>query len=192
MNVIFVVFVAVHSDARTTQAACMCLHAALNTTNAPGQMHVHQSKASTQSHHQLANMPYIPSRVNWSVTKHGAFITSDTNGFKIAHCAFAFRLLPAEGLTHVAMADVAKLNALAAAAPVAEGSALFAALLHCCGSQKWVAELARRLPVGDLDALLRAADEADAALGREDWLEAFAAHPRVGLHEKFLFYLTGF
>ena len=35
-------------------------------------------------------------------------------------------------------------------------------------------------PYADLAALQRAADEVWLGLGPEDWLEAFAAHPRIG------------
>jgi hypothetical protein len=76
--------------------------------------------------------------------------------------------------------DVAALNALAAAAsPHDETSPVFAQLLHCCGSRAWVRGMLRALPVADFEALSRAADTVDATLSRDDWLEAFAAHPRV-------------
>ncbi len=39
--------------------------------------------------------------------------------------------------------------------------------------------LARR-PFADLEQLLGAADEIWAALGRDEWLEAFSHHPRIG------------
>ncbi len=54
------------------------------------------------------------------------------------------------------------------------------ALLSCCGSEKWSKAVARRRPFDDLDALLSAAEEEWTKLGREDWLEAFAAHPKIG------------
>lgn len=78
------------------------------------------------------------------------------------------------------MGDVSTLND-AAASPGAleDGAALFQALLHCCGSRKWVVELGKRLPVRDFEDLCRVSDAADATLERRDWLEAFAAHPRV-------------
>ncbi|KAG7391795.1 hypothetical protein PHYPSEUDO_003415 [Phytophthora pseudosyringae] len=71
---------------------------------------------------------------------------------------------------------------VAAAAPDAElaGSPFHQKLLHCCGSRRWAAEMAKKFPVRDLEELLQAADEVDASLTREDWLEAFAAHPRIG------------
>lgn len=50
----------------------------------------------------------------------------------------------------------------------------------CCGSTAWAAEVVRRRPYADADALLRAADQAWWALGPEHWHEAFRAHPRIG------------
>jgi len=65
------------------------------------------------------------------------------------------------------------LNALAA--PQAE-----AELLACCGSTAWAAGMAQHRPFADADAMAANADQVWAALGQEDWLEAFAAHPRIG------------
>lgn len=55
-----------------------------------------------------------------------------------------------------------------------------AALLRCCGSSRWAAEVAGRRPFGDQAALHAAADEAWDRTSREDRLEALAAHPRIG------------
>ncbi|EEY54648.1 uncharacterized protein PITG_22105 [Phytophthora infestans T30-4] len=76
--------------------------------------------------------------------------------------------------------DLSVLN-MAAAAPGAEeaGSPFRQKLLHCCGSTRWVAEMSKRFPVRDFAELCQAADAVDASLTREDWLEAFAAHPRA-------------
>lgn len=77
----------------------------------------------------------------------------------------------------MALADV---NRAAADANAHDpGSALFQSLLYCCGSRRWVANLLRLFPVSDFDALCRASDAAEKSMTREDWLEAFAAHPRV-------------
>ncbi|NNE34925.1 MAG: 2-oxo-4-hydroxy-4-carboxy-5-ureidoimidazoline decarboxylase [Rhodothermales bacterium] len=54
------------------------------------------------------------------------------------------------------------------------------ALLSCCGSTAWSKAVAGRRPFDDLAALLEAADEEWSKLGRDDWLEAFAAHPKIG------------
>jgi 2-oxo-4-hydroxy-4-carboxy-5-ureidoimidazoline decarboxylase len=55
-----------------------------------------------------------------------------------------------------------------------------AALLTCCASHRWAAEVAARRPYNDLDTLRRVSDAALAALGWSDVLEALAAHPRIG------------
>ncbi|KAG7399234.1 hypothetical protein PHYBOEH_009273 [Phytophthora boehmeriae] len=69
----------------------------------------------------------------------------------------------------------------AAAAPGAEkeDSPFRLKLLHCCGSRRWAAEMSQKFPVRDFAELCQAADQADAQLTRQDWLEAFAAHPRA-------------
>src|SRR3989475_13121026 len=55
-----------------------------------------------------------------------------------------------------------------------------AALQRCCGARHWVdAMLAARPFAGDAE-LLAAAERVWWELGRPDWLEAFAAHPRIG------------
>ncbi|MFL6291586.1 MAG: allantoicase [Thermoanaerobaculia bacterium] len=53
-------------------------------------------------------------------------------------------------------------------------------LLACCGSRTWAARVARDRPFRAPQDLYAAAERAFGQLGREDWLEAFAAHPRIG------------
>jgi OHCU decarboxylase len=53
-------------------------------------------------------------------------------------------------------------------------------LLRCCGSTRWAREMAARRPFADMDAIGAEADRIWHGLGLEDWLEAFAAHPRIG------------
>lgn len=55
-----------------------------------------------------------------------------------------------------------------------------AALARCCGSQRWVAAMLAARPFAATSAVLEAADRIWAALGRADYLEAFAHHPRIG------------
>jgi allantoicase len=59
-------------------------------------------------------------------------------------------------------------------------AAAVTALLACCGSGAWARGVAARRPLRDARALHAAADEVWAGLGGDDWLEAFAAHPRIG------------
>ena len=59
----------------------------------------------------------------------------------------------------------------------------------CCGSRRWVDAMVRRRPFASEATLLAAADLEWFRLGRDDWLEAFSHHPRIGdvakLREKF-------
>jgi allantoicase len=59
-----------------------------------------------------------------------------------------------------------------------EGAAT--ALRACCGSRAWARTVAENRPFRSLDDLKEKSDRIWLGLGREDWLEAFAAHPRIG------------
>ena len=61
--------------------------------------------------------------------------------------------------------------------PAAEAGGLLAT---CCGARAWVDRMLKRRPFGDVEGLLRAADEVWWSLGPSDWREAFAHHPRIG------------
>jgi allantoicase len=66
-----------------------------------------------------------------------------------------------------------RLNALAREECVEE-------LRAACGAAAWAARVADARPFAGEAALVAAAEEAFDRLGREDWLEAFRAHPRIG------------
>jgi OHCU decarboxylase len=53
-------------------------------------------------------------------------------------------------------------------------------LLVVCHSARWARQVAAGRPYAQVAALQEAADRVWTALGPEDWLEAFAAHPRIG------------
>ncbi len=55
-----------------------------------------------------------------------------------------------------------------------------AGLLFCCGSTRWAQAMSDRRPYADLQDLRDAADTVWRSLDPADWLEAFAAHPRIG------------
>ena len=55
-----------------------------------------------------------------------------------------------------------------------------AALLRCCGSNKWADAMTAGRPFEDLAALLRIAERTWWSLGEVDHHQAFAAHPRIG------------
>jgi allantoicase len=54
------------------------------------------------------------------------------------------------------------------------------ALLSCCGSTRWADAMQKLRPFASLDELQSAGDAVFEKLSREDWLEAFAAHPKIG------------
>ena len=59
---------------------------------------------------------------------------------------------------------------------------------RCCGARAWVDGMLAGRPFADRAALHVAADHVARSLGRADWLEAFAHHPRIGesaLRERF-------
>jgi OHCU decarboxylase len=53
-------------------------------------------------------------------------------------------------------------------------------LEECCGSRAWASAVAAGRPYADLSSLLETADAVWRSVSRSDWLEAFAAHPRIG------------
>jgi OHCU decarboxylase len=65
------------------------------------------------------------------------------------------------------------LNVLDAAAAIRE-------LLRCCGSRRWAERMAAARPFSSIAQLTARADSIWHSLDRRDWLEAFAAHPRIG------------
>ena len=65
------------------------------------------------------------------------------------------------------------LNALDDAAAVRE-------LLRCCGSTRWADRMAAARPFADEAAMIECADTIWSSLDPHDWLEACAAHPKIG------------
>jgi 2-oxo-4-hydroxy-4-carboxy-5-ureidoimidazoline decarboxylase len=53
-------------------------------------------------------------------------------------------------------------------------------LLGCCASRLWAGQVVSAWPYGSLEELFAAAEDAFDGLDREDWLEAFAGHARIG------------
>ena len=54
------------------------------------------------------------------------------------------------------------------------------ALLQCCGSKRWAENVANARPYPNLETLITTANDAWWALDRDDWLEAFRSHPKIG------------
>ncbi len=55
--------------------------------------------------------------------------------------------------------------------------------LDCCGSQEWARLLARARPFTDVSELIKQAEQIWLNLEAQDWLEAFAAHPKIGARQ---------
>ena len=61
--------------------------------------------------------------------------------------------------------------------PAAEAESRF---LDCCGSRAWARAMVEARPFEDVGGLLLTAERIWKGLGAGDWLEAFAAHPKIG------------
>jgi OHCU decarboxylase len=55
-----------------------------------------------------------------------------------------------------------------------------AAFRRCCGSAAWARAMTQARPFAAVDAIAETGDAVWRALGPDDWLEAFRAHPRIG------------
>jgi allantoicase len=53
-------------------------------------------------------------------------------------------------------------------------------LLACCGSHEWARLMRESQPFASAEQMLEASDRIWSELGPFDWLQAFAAHPRIG------------
>ena len=69
--------------------------------------------------------------------------------------------------------DLAWLNSLPAEEAANE-------LLQCCGSKCWANQMVDARPFENLAQLLKQANEIWWSLHRDDWLEAFRSHPKIG------------
>jgi 2-oxo-4-hydroxy-4-carboxy-5-ureidoimidazoline decarboxylase len=54
------------------------------------------------------------------------------------------------------------------------------ALRRCCGSERWVAAMLKGRPFASTEELLRSAERNTQLLERDDHLQAFAQHPKIG------------
>jgi OHCU decarboxylase len=52
--------------------------------------------------------------------------------------------------------------------------------VRCCGSTRWATAMAKARPFASVEAMQAKGDEIWSSLGKTDWLEAFAAHPKIG------------
>jgi allantoicase len=71
------------------------------------------------------------------------------------------------------MHDLAWLNSLSTHDAAKE-------LLQCCGSRRWAGQMAGARPYENLADLIAKGDRIWRSLDRDDWLEAFRSHPKIG------------
>ena len=69
--------------------------------------------------------------------------------------------------------DIETLNAM-------DSIAAFEAFQKCCGSTNWALQMAAALPFVDEDNLMTTADSIWQYCGKNDFLEAFSHHPKIG------------
>ena len=69
--------------------------------------------------------------------------------------------------------DLACLNSLPAEEAANE-------LLQCCGSKRWARQMANARPFENVANVIANANEIWWSLDRDDWLEAFRSHPKIG------------
>lgn len=53
-------------------------------------------------------------------------------------------------------------------------------LRRCCGAEKWVRSMLQARPFSSLGDMFEKAEAASDELTRQDWIEAFSHHPRIG------------
>jgi 2-oxo-4-hydroxy-4-carboxy-5-ureidoimidazoline decarboxylase len=58
--------------------------------------------------------------------------------------------------------------------------ALKAEMQKCCGSEKWADLMCEIFPVKDIESIFTNAELIWKHLGKNDWLEAFTHHPKIG------------
>jgi 2-oxo-4-hydroxy-4-carboxy-5-ureidoimidazoline decarboxylase len=74
------------------------------------------------------------------------------------------------------------MNKVLAAWNEAPEPAAVEAMLACCAAQRWARAMVALRPCDSIDHLRGNADHAWSTMQEPDWLEAFAAHPRIGAH----------
>lgn len=52
--------------------------------------------------------------------------------------------------------------------------------LKVCGSEKWASQMASLRPFKDIDVMRESASEVWRRMNPSDWMQAFAAHPKIG------------
>ena len=72
------------------------------------------------------------------------------------------------------------MNAVLAAWNEAAESSALGVMLACCAARRWAQAMVALRPQSDIKSLRLAADKVWSIMEEPDWMEAFAAHPRIG------------
>lgn len=72
------------------------------------------------------------------------------------------------------------MNTVLAAWNEADQATALEAMLACCGSKRWANGMVDMRPFANVVELSTAADRIWGTMQEQDWLEAFACHPRIG------------
>jgi hypothetical protein len=72
------------------------------------------------------------------------------------------------------------MNSVLAAWNDADADTARAAMIACCGAHRWADAMVALRPLKSVMELSDAADRIWGTMTEEDWLEAFACHPRIG------------
>jgi 2-oxo-4-hydroxy-4-carboxy-5-ureidoimidazoline decarboxylase len=75
------------------------------------------------------------------------------------------------------------MNTVLAAWNNTDQAAALEPMLACCGARRWAQTMVKHRPYSGIEALSLTADRVWSTMEEEDWLEAFACHPRIGEHE---------
>jgi OHCU decarboxylase len=62
----------------------------------------------------------------------------------------------------------------------ANESVALQAMLVCCAARRWARSMVSHRPFRNIESLSLTADQVWSTMEEPDWLEAFAAHPRIG------------
>jgi len=72
------------------------------------------------------------------------------------------------------------MNTVLAAWNNVDEAAALAPMLACCGARRWAQTMVELRPYSGIEGLSLTADRVWSTMEEEDWLEAYACHPRIG------------
>jgi OHCU decarboxylase len=72
------------------------------------------------------------------------------------------------------------MNAVLSAWNQADEAGATETMLACCAARRWAQGMVALRPFSNAESLSHTADEVWSTMEEPDWLEAFAAHPRIG------------